>query len=516
MKWLKRLALVILSLLLALAAYSWWRFRDRHPAYHVALRYDADAASASLRVGFGQCPINPDLPDTWVDVNGDARYREQDGDYYIDGNGNGKFDAVWIAGFQNRRPASGLNDTLWARAVVFDDGAFRLGLCVIDAIGFGGDDIIEVRKAYQERLGIDYMIVSSTHSHQTPDLIGMWGPSQWKSGVSQTYLDTVRTGIGRAFEQACAALTEATVRYAQDLTQAKPLVEDTRPPTVLDEGLRILHITDRIEGYTLGSIVGWANHPETMWNKNLLLSSDFVHYLRHGVERGVSLKGEALAQGIGGTTVYVNGAIGGLMTTSPRMGIMALSGDTAYLEPSIAKARAQGELLAFLTLQMLQGDRVDTLANQSLRLRASTVELPLSNKLYWLAAIMGVLNRGMSSLGKIRSEIAYWQLGDIGFIHVPGEIYPELVNGGIEAPDGADYRVAPLELPPLRELVPVSRCFVVGLSNDMVGYIVPKSQWDQKAPYTYHQHDAPYGEINSLGPETAPRLHGAFVKLMRE
>ena len=50
----------------------------------------------------------------------------------------------------------------------------------------------------------------------------------------------------------------------------------------------------------------------------------------------------------------------------------------------------------------------------------------------------------------------------------------------------------------------------------MIGYIIPKSQWDAKPPYTYDSSDAPYGEINSLGPETSAILYQALSELMEK
>ena len=58
--------------------------------------------------------------------------------------------------------------------------------------------------------------------------------------------------------------------------------------------------------------------------------------------------------------------------------------------------------------------------------------------------------------------------------------------------------------------------FVVGMANDMVGYIIPKSQWDEEAPFTYGRDSAPYGEVNSLGPETAPTIHEGLERLLEE
>ena len=54
---------------------------------------------------------------------------------------------------------------------------------------------------------------------------------------------------------------------------------------------------------------------------------------------------------------------------------------------------------------------------------------------------------------------------------------------------------------------------IVGLGNDELGYIIPKRQWDDKAPYCYGLKQAQYGEENSLGPETAPILCRVFRHL---
>jgi hypothetical protein len=160
-------------------------------------------------------------------------------------------------------------------------------------------------------------------------------------------------------------------------------------------------------------------------------------------------------------------------------------------------------------------DQPDTVIERtSLSVRAKTITLPLENKVFQLAGILGILDFGMTGWFRIRTEIAAFTLGPASFLCIPGEIYPELINGGIEAPEGQDYDMAPVEVPPMRELMPGKYRFVIGLANDEIGYILPKSQWDVEAPYTYSREDAPYGEENSLGPETAPILHREVQDLL--
>lgn len=515
-KWLLRILVFLILLLIIAAAFVYSRLKDRHPDYWLELEQTATAAGP-LRAGFSAVPITPEIPDTWTDVNGDAQYIEEDGDTYQDGNGNGRFDPVWIAGFQNRRPAQGVHDELWARTMILDDGTFRLAYVVLDAIGYFNDDIITIRKQVSPKAEVDYIIISSTHTHEGPDLLGLWGASEFTTGVDPDYRQFVIDQVVRSVEAAAQKLRPAKLTFAQNLEGAAYLVTDSREPKVMDPGIRILHATDLETDTPLGTLVCWANHPETLWNKNLLLSSDFAHYVREGVENGVTAGDSTLMPGVGGITIYTNGSIGGLMTTSPDFGIPSLLGDTVFFEPNYDKTAAQGLAVARLALAALQDSvQTDVLTSGALAVNARSITLPMSNTLYRLGAVMGVFDRGMPGWWKVRSEIALWQIGPAAFLHHPSEIYPEIVNGGVEAPQGGDFAVEPLETPPLRSFMTSKYQFVVGLSNDMIGYALPKSQWDQEAPYTYGQEDAPYGEINSLGPETAPILYREMKTLLQE
>jgi hypothetical protein len=107
-------------------------------------------------------------------------------------------------------------------------------------------------------------------------------------------------------------------------------------------------------------------------------------------------------------------------------------------------------------------------------------------------------------------------IGPAWILTLPGEINPELVNGGIQVPEGADYPGEPIELPVIRDMMKGKYNFVIGLGNDEVGYIMPKTHWDTEEPYTYKYKKRPYGEINSLGPETGPILHNEVMGIITE
>jgi hypothetical protein len=505
---------VLLMIMLLAVAFGMYNMRDRHPGYRVDLNISSPPDTI-VQAGFAAVSITPEITDTWVDVTGNYRFEPEQGDTWEDVTGSGSFDGVWMAGFQNRKPAQGVNDDLWARAMVLDDGRTRMAWVVLDAIGFFGDHIIDVRKRLPVELDIDYVIISSTHTHSAPDLLGLWGPGRFTSGVDPDYLELVKSSSVEAIRQATERLRPARFRFAVDEDGAGHMIGDTRKPIVVNGDLRIMQVLDARSDSTLGTLISWDNHPETIWNKNLMITSDYPHYLREGIENGIWHGDSLMIPGLGGTAVFASGNIGGLMTTDPSIEIRDPFLDTVYVDPSFDKVRAQGLKLARLAIEALKSDDVTETERAGITLRARSIELPLDNKLYRTGALLGLFDRGAVGWMRFRSEVAFWQLGPADFLHHPGELYPEIADGGIEAPEGRDFEIPPREIPPLRSVMNGKYKFISGLSNDMIGYIIPKSQWDEKPPHTYGYESPPYGEINSLGPETAPILHEVMLDLIR-
>ena len=72
------------------------------------------------------------------------------------------------------------------------------------------------------------------------------------------------------------------------------------------------------------------------------------------------------------------------------------------------------------------------------------------------------------------------------------------------------------EVPHLRSQFPDKLNLMVNLANDAIGYIIPKSEWDEDAPWIYGENEETYGEVVSLGPNTALIIYENLVKLIEE
>ncbi len=482
-RFLKITGVLFLLLCIILSVAALLNLQDRHPEYENNLTVLNDSSSG-LKAGFAALPITPK-------------------------------ESLWMAGFGNNRPAEGIHDDTWSRVMVIDDSNSRLAIVALDVIGFMHDDVVDVRKMLAVELGLTYTIIAATHTHEGPDLMGLWGKTPFRSGVNEEYMKFVKKQIVKSIELAVTNLRPARLEISMDLTGAIPQVKDTRMPKVFDSGLRFIRATDKENDTTLGCVLSWGNHPETLWSGNRLVSSDFPHFFREGVEKGVFSGDSLVKSGIGGTALFLNGAIGGLMTTHPSHPISDPFTGKDILEPSFEKVAAQGNSLSILALNAMDQPS-DIIEEGAISLVTRTLYLPIKNRLFQLAAALGVLHRGTAGWMQLRTEISAVTLGPISIVTIPGEIYPEIINGGVEAPHGNDFDIAPMEVPAVREKMPGKYKFVIALANDEIGYIIPKSQWDTKAPYTYGREKAPYGEINSLGPDTAPVIYHHLLEILEE
>ncbi|MGA1758845.1 MAG: hypothetical protein ACO391_13965, partial [Pseudomonadales bacterium] len=125
----------------------------------------ATELQAQLMAGFGERDITPELIDSWIDVDGNAQF-DPEIDAWEDVNKNGAFDGVWMAGFQNNRPAQGVESPLKAVAMVVDDGRYRIGIVAADTIGLMRTFVQDLRRALPPSLGLDYVLVHATHNHE--------------------------------------------------------------------------------------------------------------------------------------------------------------------------------------------------------------------------------------------------------------------------------------------------------------------------------------------------------------
>ena len=427
---------------------------------------------------------------------------------------------VYLAGFDHDRKATGVHDDLFVRCLGVSDGAQKLALCSVDLIGFFLPETQQTRLLLAARVPGARLVVASTHDHEGPDTMGLWGPNPMKSGVDPAYRERLRREIAQTAAEALLAAQPATLTFAKAKTPG--LIADGREPQVIEDEIVIMKATGT-DGKTLGALVNWSSHPEALGGKNTLITADYPHYLLARVEKA-----------LGGIGVFFSGSIGGLMTPLS-VGLKDETGRDVPLE-TFAHAQVIGERAADVALQALERSALPA-KSTALEYRSRGVLVPLANTLFRLAYAVSIFDRPLFTKGTLdgstgislykgvplplpkgedlESEIGYVRLADAEILLVPGEIYPELVIGGIQDPQdaGADFPGAAKE-PALKDLLHAEYKMVFGLANDELGYIIPRSQWDEKPLFAYGRDESQYGEVNSVGDRVAPILAEEFRALL--
>lgn len=509
-----------------------------------------------LFVGAAGRIFTPELPETFTDVDDNGEWSSDEP--YVDANGNGEFDGTWL--FGGGRAANAVETDIEARALVMREGDVMVAIVYVDAIGMlgqGGDlQAIEEDDAIVDA-GIDLVIAGATHAHDAVDTIGLWGPSPFVTSYRPEYNQRVRDAAIGAILDAAADMHEVEAAVASAMTLNDPTdpsmgtdqwVKDTRDPVIFDPTLTVARFT-RIDtpGVTVGTLVHWADHPESgaFGNDNLKISADWPHWIRVGIEEGVpSLPaGGPDIPGVGGVTVYMQGPLGGQIGNLGQVAVPGPDG-TPITEAGHPKDRALGTNLARFALELLETEG-EIVSEMPLSYRTAKMAARMDNTGFHVAFLIGLLapheSVGWNSEEQITAtntpwlsfRASYLQVGPIGFVTVPGELHPELWVGGYDCeswtfgypclddtqPNLPNFDMAPAA-PYLRDLVldneGVQYPICLGLAHDYFGYIVPSYNYvlNPDNPYLTEAEGEHYEETYSLGPDVERHIIHPILDLV--
>lgn len=537
-------ALVIVVVLIG----AWICMMRRGPyhSYELDFMLPADGrpaeAPGQLEVGVAKRDITIDFAahDTWVDGNNNSEYdiwpdtlkpwqkalfslvnkkfklydpekAAQSGDSYVDKNGNGRFDPVWIAGFNVNRPAKGVNDPQWTRAIALRNNGVTVVMVTLDAIGIYHNDFIAIRKAVNPALKVDHIIFSCTHSHEVPDTMAIWSGPIPVLNYDKSYMASIQQKTKEAIEEAVAALRPADMYCATVELPREGFVHDSRKPEVLDDNLNVWRFTWPNTDRTVATLVNWGNHPEALGGDNGYLTSDYINWVRLGLEQGVP--GPNGVEGFGGTSLFFQGKIGGLANPL-HVSVPKRDGSGVVEEGTFEKAEHLGYNVAIAAARALRGPDAWLNEKPLLAVAGKTLYAAMEGNFKY-GIMFGLIHDGYYWGGYSKTEVNALRVGSALVSTVPGELYSEIVVGGVEAKPGRDFEISPLEVPPVRseKMKYARQAFTLGLANDEIGYIIPKTQWDTKEPFVYGKDQ--YGEENSGGPEIGPAIHAGMMEMVK-
>jgi Neutral/alkaline non-lysosomal ceramidase, N-terminal len=356
-------------------------------------------------------------------------------------------DPIYLGGFGIMRESTGVHDPITARALAVRRGDLVTILIGVDLIGLHHHHVSEVRDRLRDVACMDAILIACTHTHSAPDTLGMWGLPPLISGIDDDYLAFVLDGIERAARAAVDDLGPAVASWGSAQAPAEGISKNKRQPDLIDRTLTAVAF-DRPDGTPVATLVHFACHPEALGSKNDEISSDFPHALRETVEAGRP----------GSVTVYLNGPLGGMVTTDEAQ---------STFEETERIGRALGELaLGALAEPTPLGAELDlTCVRQPIR-------MPITNRRYHLGNAFGIFGgRPFIEGGYTLSEVMAWRLGPLTLLSAPGELLPRV---GFE----------------FEELVADEPRLVVSLGNDEMGYIIHEEDFGDER-YDYEETVSP-------------------------
>jgi hypothetical protein len=379
--------------------------------------------SQSFRAGASQHHINPSIPS-------------------------------FIAGHSQNRLFTGVQDSLFVKVVVISNNEKRLAIITYDCIGmlYPHLQILRERMASRKnRVPVDHIVMSSTHSHAGPDVVGLWGADLMHSGVDSIYMERVLQVTEQQIDEAVQKMEPVEIVYGEGLHQFA-WVKNISEPEELDRTVSILQCVNK-KSKSVATLTNFACHPTFVDAVHSKVSSDYPAGFYRTMDKE-----------LGGVNLFLQGAIGGWVQPEGEPQTF----DQAYM---------RGKELAVFTRKLLA--KPTRLQGSQISFRSALIEMPVENPGFRQLAKAGVINRSIDAT--VKTELAVFSIGNAMFATHPGETVPEM------------------SLATRKLLNTNGPKFILGLSMDALGYIVKPYFFDpaRKIPH------AEYLCSMSVGPESS-------------
>ncbi len=487
---------------------------------------------------------------------------------------NNEWDETVLAGFGgfvtgsfitgNTRYANGALDPLWARSLVLEKDSTLVVLQTLDLVGLLHVDTNYVKRRIEQRLGIPSanIVIASTHCHSGPDVVSLWSGK-----IEYEYLARLRERMLDSIQAAYAALRPAELRsatseplsaydahsllfktgpqtdfgfglpnFAASLEQAKladdifTLQTDLRDPFLRNTEISALGFYEPGTQQAIATLINWHNHPEVLTESNIMVSSDFPHFVRQHAEAT-----------LGGTCLYFSGTVGGQIgaledTPVPARdaqgqpiyapGVLDAHGQpfpSFHSQGSVEKIRSLGRLIAEQALAALASAPVTK--DPQLQIRSEELEIDFEYPAFQVLASLldqrhdkdpqdQLLQRPyfVSLVGGTSVPISHLRIGEAEIITAPGEIFPDHWLGRPASSVLYNYGSWDFPaMPSVRAAMQGRDRFVFGLAHSYLGYMIPETDY---LPLIFVGHPNYYEEFVSAGSHFGDNVGNKMLQML--
>ncbi|HVF91149.1 MAG TPA: neutral/alkaline non-lysosomal ceramidase N-terminal domain-containing protein [Blastocatellia bacterium] len=343
-----------------------------------------------------------------------------------------------LAGYGARlgKPSTGVHDPTEARALIIDTGESKLAFVSVDHLGFDHGMVARIQAGASEATGIlrDRIFVMSSHTHA-----GGGAYLEIFPALAGRYDEKIRLryeeGAIRAVVMANKNLQPASIAIGAGEARGISRFRSTWPPEgPVDPEVGVIRVDSRATGKPIAVLMNFAAHPTVLGAKNFEFSADFVGYARDALES---------MMGGGVMAIFANGAQG---TIAPR----AFNGKDDW-----ERAENVGKILAaevFKVVLMLKPQEAT---------EVRLARTPLSIKPQPPASFPA----GVPFPPVYETEVNVISFDSrFAFVTIPGEL-SSILN---------------LQVKERGRLLGFEKTFLLGLTNDALGYILSEDEYRHK------------------------------------
>jgi hypothetical protein len=379
---------------------------------------------------------------------------------------NPEKDSLFFAGAEKNRKFIDTEDNLYVKAVVISNESANLAILTFDCIGLMFPELEKIRLRVRRLIPefpVENIVISSTHTHTGPDVVGLWGKDMLTSGINDHFMESLIEKSTQTILNAWQNRTMCNVFTAEGKT-GETWVKNISEPELIDRTVSVLQFKDPT-GKNIATLTNFACHPTILIGVTKGGSADYVAgYYKY------------LDSVHGGVNLFLQGAIGGWVQPEdvPR---------------SYENAIKYGTELGMYVQKILQTANSDY--SSKLKIRVKKISLPVKNEGFRQLSRAGVIKRTFNDF--VDSELAVFQIGDAMFATHPGETSPalSLYTRSLMKNKGPK--------------------FILGLGMDALGYILKPVYFVPKNSIP-HSH---YLTSMSIGPDTYPEIEKKLDEILK-
>lgn len=374
-------------------------------------------------------------------------------------------------GIGTPKPSQEKKGDLFVRAMVLVKGDVRIAIVGIDNLGWPSV-LGDKARALIPNIPAENILIGATHTHSAPDAYG-FPDEKGRHHADLDYLDFCIKQIAEAVNEAYDRLQPADLRVAVGEAKGK-IAFNYYAEDLYDPRCGVIQALAKGTDQTIATLVNYAIHPEVLGSARGILSPDLCGPLYERIESQA-----------GGIAIFMNGALGGMVTADNRHETIK-SSDGVPNDLMWSECVRIGNLLADEALRII--NQATPAENPVLKSVSKVVDFPVDSPIMQYILANSPLGYISNKPNQVSTQINALQIGPARILTIPGEALP---NVGYY----------------LKRKMNSQFPFLFGLTNDAFGYMMAKVDFNSFRRYDYITR-------TSLGEMTAEIYMNEALELM--